>query len=170
MTFEPLMQATLAIQIHTLAAILAFFLGGIVLFRRKGDRLHRLGGQAWVALMLAVAITSFFIHTIRLVGIWSPIHLLSIYTIWYLARGVWLARAGRIGEHRAIMQQIYLGALIVAGAFTFMPGRIMHAVFFEGPYPWMGAAAAAVLVASVALLALRVLREGRGRTRETKVV
>lgn len=167
MTFEPLIQTTLAIQLHTFAAILAFLLGGVVLFRRKGDRLHRLGGQVWVGLMLAVAASSFFIHTIRLVGIWSPIHLLSVYTLWHLGRGIWLARARRIDEHRATMQQIYLGALIAAGAFTFLPGRIMHAVFFEGAHPWMGVAAAAVLVAGIALLVRRIVREGRSRRRET---
>ena len=163
MTFEPLMQATLAIQLHTLAAILAFFLGGVVLFRRKGDRLHRLGGRVWAGLMLAVAATSFFIHTIGLVGIWSPIHLISIATFWLLGRAIWLARAGGIREHRAIMQQTYLGALIVAGAFTFWPGRVMHAVFFEGRYPWMGVASAAVLVFGIVLLMRRMVLEGRNR-------
>ena len=105
MTLEPLIHTTLAIQIHTAAAILAFFLGGFILFRRKGDRLHRLGGRVWVVLMLAVAATSFFIHTIGLVGIWSPIHLISVATFGLLARGVWLARARRIPEHRSMMQQ-----------------------------------------------------------------
>jgi uncharacterized membrane protein len=165
MTYEPLIHTTLAIQVHTVAAILAFLLGGIVLFRRKGDRLHRFGGRLWVGLMLAVAATSFFIHAIGLVGIWSPIHLISVATFWLLARGVWLARAGRIADHRAMMQQTYLGALVVAGAFTFWPGRIMHAVFFEGPHPWMGVAAAAVLVAGIAFLMRRMVLEGRSRRR-----
>ena len=43
MTLEPLLQASLAIQIHALAAVLAFLLGGMILFRKKGDRLHRMG-------------------------------------------------------------------------------------------------------------------------------
>lgn len=161
MTLEPLIHTTLAIQIHTAAAILAFFLGGLILFRRKGDRLHLLGGRLWVALMLMVAATSLLIHTIGLIGIWSPIHLISVATFGLLARGVWLARAKRISEHRQMMQQTYMGALIVAGGFTFWPGRIMHAVFFEGPHPWIGVAVAAALIIGIALLMRQMVRERR---------
>lgn len=152
MNFEPLMNASPAIQIHVVAAILAFVLGGVVLFRRKGDRLHRLGGKIWVGLMLVVALSSLFIHTIRLWGPWSPIHLLSIATLWGLYRGVTLARLRRIAEHRRTMQGVYLGALIIAGVFTFMPGRIMHEVFFEGPSPATGITVAAVVVSGSIIL------------------
>ncbi len=159
MTFSPLVGATPAIQLHAIAAILAFVLGGIVLFRRKGDRLHRIGGRIWVALMLAAAVSSFFIHTIRMVGIWGPIHLLSIATLWYLVKGVRLARQRRILEHRTVMQTTYLGALVLAGGFTFWPGRIMHEVFFEGPRPWIGVLVSAILVAGVALLVVRMAQQ-----------
>ncbi len=30
------------------------------------------------------------------------------------------------------MTAIFVGALLIAGAFTFLPGRIMHAVAFGG--------------------------------------
>jgi uncharacterized membrane protein len=29
------------------------------------------------------------------------------------------------------MLALYLGALVIAGGFTFTPGRLMHAVFLE---------------------------------------
>ncbi len=48
MDFAPLLNASPAIQIHVAAAVIAFALGGFVLFRRKGDRLHRIGGKIWV--------------------------------------------------------------------------------------------------------------------------
>jgi len=153
MTLEPLLQASAAIQIHALAAVLAFVLGGMILFRRKGDRLHRLGGRIWVGLMVVVCLSSFFIHTIRMLGPWSPIHLLSIGTLGALVWGVGLARARRIAEHRRTMQATYLGALVLAGFFTFMPGRIMFAVFFGGPQPMAGAAVAAAVVTAGAALA-----------------
>ena len=170
MTFEPLIDAGPAIQIHVIAAILAFLLGGAILFRRKGDRPHRLAGRAWVALMAAVALTSFFIHTINLVGIWSPIHLLSVATLWYLFRGVQLARQRRITDHRNIMRATYLGALVIAGAFTFLPGRVMHEVFFGGPQPWVGWGVSALLLGVVAFLANRMRLEaspsGNGQQRK----
>jgi uncharacterized membrane protein len=39
----------------------------------KGTATHRVAGRTWVVLMSAVALTSFFIHEIRLWGSWSPI-------------------------------------------------------------------------------------------------
>jgi len=146
MTLEPLANAPFAIQIHVLAAFLAFGLGGIVLFRKKGDRLHRLGGKIWFALMLVVIISSFFIHTIRLWGPWSPIHLISVATLIALVHAVSMARLKRIAAHRKAMQQTYFGALVLAGFFTFMPERIMFEVFFGGPQPLVGIAAAIAIV------------------------
>lgn len=152
MDFTPLVTASPAIQIHALAAVLAFGLGGYVLFRRKGDRLHRMGGRIWVGLMLAVCLSSFFIHTIRMFGPFSPIHILSIGTLYALWRGVAMARLRRIADHRRMMQLTYAGALVAAGFFTFMPGRIMNQVFFGGPQPMVGVAVAAAVVAGGGLL------------------
>lgn len=163
MTLQPLLEASAAIQIHAAAAILAFLLGGMILFRRKGDRLHRMGGRIWAGLMLAVCLSSFFIHTIRMFGPWSPIHLLSVGTLAALARGVWAAKARRIVDHRRTMQATYLGALVAAGFFTFMPGRIMHQVFFGGPQPAAGAAAAAIIVAGGAALTWSGMRGAKRR-------
>lgn len=158
MTLQPLIDTTFAIQLHVMTAILAFFLGGMILFRRKGDRLHRIGGVIWVGLMLVVALSSFFIHVSRMVGIWSPIHLLSIATIIFLVRGVWYARQRNIAAHRGVMQGLYLGALVLAGFFTFMPGRIMYRVFFEGPSPAVGVAVALTVVIGGAVLAWRGMK------------
>ncbi len=163
MNFEPLLSASPAIQIHAAAAIVAFFLGGVVLFRRKGDRLHRLGGRVWVALMLTVTLSSFFIHTIRLWGPWSPIHLLSIATIAALAYSLWMIRHRRILRHASTMKATYLGALIIAGAFTLLPGRIMNEVFFGGPNPLAGIATLALLVACGGWLALPGMRPTHSR-------
>jgi uncharacterized membrane protein len=46
--------------------------------------------------------------------------------------GVWRAHRHRVADHRRIMSFIFAGALVVAGLFTFVPGRIMHTVVF-GP-------------------------------------
>ena len=159
MNFTPLLQAPLAIQIHTLAAILAFVLGAWVLFRNKGDATHRIGGKVWVVLMLVVCATSMFIHAIQIVGIWSPIHLLSISTTWFLYRGVTAARRQRIHEHQATMKSIYLGALVIAGFFTFMPGRLMHEVFFGGPDMRIGIVSALAMASVVCALAAMAVRD-----------
>jgi uncharacterized membrane protein len=46
--------------------------------------------------------------------------------------GVWRAHQHRVADHRLIMTLIFSGALVIAGLFTLLPGRIMHAVVF-GP-------------------------------------
>jgi uncharacterized membrane protein len=108
----------------------AFVLGLVQFAAPKGTLPHRTLGWIWVGLMATVAIASFWIHQIRLVGPWSPIHLLSIFTLAMLPLAVWKAHTHRIAEHRRIMISMFLGALVVAGLFTLVPGRIMHAVVF----------------------------------------
>ena len=132
MSFAPLLNATPAIQLHAFAAMAAFVLGAIQIAAPKGTIPHRTIGWTWVALMVAVAISAFFIHEIRMWGPWSPIHLLAIFTLVTLPLAVRHARRHAVDRHRNAMISIFLGALVIAGAFTFMPGRIMHAVVF-GP-------------------------------------
>ncbi len=63
-------------------------------------------------------------------GTWSPIHLLAIFTLVMVPLAVRHAHRHNVGQHRRAMMGIFLGALVIAGLFTFMPGRIMHAVVF----------------------------------------
>ena len=130
MTLAPLLHASAVIQLHAFAAIGAFALGIVQLSAPKGTVPHRSLGWIWVALMVAVAGSSFWIHTIRMWGPWSPIHLLSIFTLIVLPIAVWHAHRHRVRKHRAAMISLFVGALVVAGLFTLVPGRIMHAVVF----------------------------------------
>jgi uncharacterized membrane protein len=130
MSFAPLLDAAPAIPLHAFAAMTAFVLGVVQLAAPKGTLPHRTLGWIWVSLMLGVAISSFWIHQIRLVGPWSPIHLLSIFTLVILPLGVWKAHHHQVRTHSLIMIFTFTGALVVAGLFTLAPGRIMHAVVF----------------------------------------
>jgi uncharacterized membrane protein len=130
MSLAPLLDAPRTIPLHAFAAMTAFVLGVVQLVAPKGTLPHRTIGWIWVGLMLAVAISSFWIHQIRLVGPWSPIHLLSIFTLLMLPLGVWKAHCHEVRDHRRIMIAMFSGALVVAGLFTLVPGRIMHAVVF----------------------------------------
>ena len=132
MTLAPLLAASPAIQLHAFAAIAAFALGAVQLAAPKGTIPHRLFGWLWAGLMLTVVLSSFFIHEIRLWGPWSPIHLLSIFTLVMLPLAVWRARWHDVRRHQRAMVGLFAGALVIAGIFTFMPGRIMHTVLF-GP-------------------------------------
>jgi uncharacterized membrane protein len=130
MTLAPLLQASPAIQLHAFAAMAAFGLGVVQLAAPKGTLPHRTIGWIWVTLMLVVSISAFFIHQLRMWGPWSPIHLLAIFTLVMLPLAVLAARRHAVEWHRRTMLGIFLGALVIAGLFTFVPGRIMHAVLF----------------------------------------
>jgi uncharacterized membrane protein len=132
MSLAPLLNAAPAIPIHAFVAMAAFVLGIVQFTAPKGTLPHRTLGWIWVALMAVVAISSFWIHEIRLWGPWSPIHLLSIFTPIMLVLAVWYARRHNVRGHKITMISIFFGALVIAGIFTFVPGRLMHAAVF-GP-------------------------------------
>ncbi len=132
MTLAPLLAATPAIQIHAFAAMSAFALGLVQFAAPKGTLPHRTLGWIWVTLMLTVSVSAFFVHQIRLWGEWSPIHLLAIFTLIMLPLGVLAAHRHNVVRHRATMIGLFVVALLIAGLFTLVPGRIMHAVVF-GP-------------------------------------
>ena len=130
MSLAPLLDAAPAIPVHAFAAMAALALGLVQFAAPKGTLPHRTIGRIWVALMVIVAASSLWIHQIRLFGPWSPIHLLSIFTLVMVPIAVWRARRHRVADHRRIMTMTFVGALVIAGLFTLLPGRIMHAVVF----------------------------------------
>ncbi|MBK1668797.1 hypothetical protein CKO28_12225 [Rhodovibrio sodomensis] len=132
MTLTPLIAAPPVIQFHVAAATAALLLTGVQLVGRKGGRAHRRCGYAWAAAMLAVAVSGLFIHTIRLVGPFSPIHLLSLVVLVSVPRAILTARAGKVRTHAWIVASLIALALGGAGAFTLWPGRLMHAVLLGG--------------------------------------
>jgi len=129
-SLAPLLNAVPQIPIHAFAAMAAFVLGIVQFATPKGTLPHRTVGWIWVALMATVAASSFWIHQIRLIGPWSPIHLLSIFVLITLPLAVWRAHRHDVADHRRIMIMLFTGALVIAGLFTLLPGRIMHAVVF----------------------------------------
>ena len=130
MSLAPLLDAAPAIPLHAFAAMAAFALGIVQFAAPKGTLPHRTLGWIWVGLMAVVAISSFWIHQLRLIGPWSPIHFLSIFTPIMLVFGVLAARSHNVRRHKITMIWIFAGALVVAGLFTLVPGRTMHAVVF----------------------------------------
>lgn len=131
---QPILDSTRAVQIHVATVVPAFVLGTLQwILPGKGSALHKALGWAFMILMTITATVAIFIHAApglpTLAG-FSPIHLFVPLTYWGVVRGVMHARAGRVSAHRNTMIGLYGGALLVAGFFAFMPGRIMHAVLF----------------------------------------
>lgn len=127
--FALLLGQPFVLQLHIAGAVTALLIGSFLMLRVKGDALHKTLGWAWVIAMLTAAISSFFIHMINPHG-FSPIHVLSAYVTLTVPMGVAFIRRSNIKAHRRVMTGSFIGGLIIAGAFTFLPGRLMWKVFF----------------------------------------
>ena len=82
--------------------------------------------------MAFVAISGFFIHETQVIGIFSPIHLLSVLvlvTLWQTIRQV---RRCNVPAHRRAMILLCWLSLYLTGLFTFWPGWIMYHVVTVG--------------------------------------
>jgi uncharacterized membrane protein len=106
------MQLTPLIAIHMSAAMAATATGAIALLARRRaathPRLHRAAGYAFVTLMVCAAVSACFIRDYRLPN--------------------W---AGNIAGHRQIMRSVYIGACVVAGLFTLLPGRYLGDLLWQ---------------------------------------
>ena len=128
--------SSLQTQIHWLLALVCFGLGVIILLLKKGTAIHVLFGRAWVGLMVVVCLSAWFIRGFSpnegmpLLYGFSPIHILIPFTLILLLMGVRNIRRKKVNVHRNIMLFTFFGSLIIAGAFTFLPGRHMHSFFF----------------------------------------
>lgn len=131
MTLAPLLSAPAIIHVHTAAAIGALCLGAAQFWLPKGRGLHRAMGWIWAALMVLVAVSSFWIAKGRFqLGPFGPIHLLSVLTLVSLPLGLWRAHRHDVRAHKTTMIFLYTGGLVVAGLFTLLPGRILGRVLF----------------------------------------
>jgi uncharacterized membrane protein len=122
--------APLAIQIHLATVIPAFFIGSWLIFlSTKGSRLHRAFGVTYLVLMTVTAISTFFIRALDPPHL-SFIHLFMPLTLLGVVGAIITLRRGDISGHKRAMIGLYVGALLIAGGLTFLPGRLMHEMFF----------------------------------------
>ncbi|MCA3450637.1 MAG: DUF2306 domain-containing protein [Rhodobacter sp.] len=157
MILGPLLDAPALIQLHVAAALVSVVLGPVAILRRSRDIVHRTAGRVWVGSMAITAGSSFWISETPMIGPFSVIHVLSVITLFGLVNALRAIRSGDVARHGAIMRALYAQALMLAGAFTFLPGRRMSEAVFPGT-PWLGLAAMlAVAAAAVWLL----WRDGR---------
>ena len=130
------------IYIHAFFALLAIPVGLYIFFTKKGTNKHRFIGRVWVFLMLSIALTALSITSPMTNKLFNPgsyswIHLLIPFTIGNLIYSIYsirLFKKTRLEKHKNAhirsMVGTYFGALLVAGAFTLMPGRMFHEILF----------------------------------------
>jgi uncharacterized membrane protein len=116
------------VLLHLGAALTALGIGAVLLARIKGNAFHRVLGWTWVAAMGTVAVSSLFIRQVNH-GSFSFLHLFSGWVVISLPAAVYAARRHKTRLHARAMTGMFVGGLLIAGAFNFVPGRLMWAVF-----------------------------------------
>jgi uncharacterized membrane protein len=117
---------------HLVTAFASLVLGLFMLLRRKGTRSHRLLGWTWVALMAATALASAFIRDHRMINLfgYTPIHLFTVTVALMLPLGIAHVKRGNVRGHRGTMTGLCLGACVIAGVFTLLPGRFLGSLLW----------------------------------------
>jgi uncharacterized membrane protein len=119
--------------LHLASVFPAFLIGTYLLLNRKGTKKHRILGKIYMLLMLFTATVTLFISAQlgpTFLNHFGYIHIFS-FSVFITVPGAYIAvRAGKTKIHIANMVGLYLGGLLVAGAFAFSPGRLMHTWLF----------------------------------------
>ena len=109
---------------HLVTIAIAVGLTPVMLLRRRGDRLHRQLGWVWVVAMILTALLSFNLRLINRGG-FSLIHILSVWTLIQVPIIFVTARRHNVDRHRRAVRGMVIGALLIAGFFTFPFDRLM---------------------------------------------
>lgn len=115
------------VHLATIGAALA--ITPAMLWRRRGDMWHRRLGWVWAIAMFATATMSFGIRLTN-PGALSIIHILSAITIIGVPVLVVAARRRDLARHRRQARAFVIGALLVAGFFTFPFNRLLGGWLF----------------------------------------
>lgn len=118
------------VWLHLSTVLFALILTPVMLLRPRGDLLHRQLGWIWSAAMFGTAVISFGMRERG--GAFSPIHILSVAVILFVPILVLSARRHNVRRHRRTARGIVIGALLVAGFFTFPFNRMLGRWLFEG--------------------------------------
>ena len=87
---------------------------------------HRL----WKLRMTITATAAIFIRDLN-PGRFSLFHIFVPMTYWSVFGALWSLRRGDVAGHKRAMLGLYFGGILIAGALTFAPGRMMHRLFLE---------------------------------------
>ena len=119
--------------LHLGSLVPAFVIGTYLLLNRKGTPVHRFLGKIYMGLMLFTAFITLFMEALvgpKFLNHFGFLHLLSLFVLYTVPTSYRAIRVGNIKLHKRKMVGLYVGALLVAGAFTLSPGRLIHTWLF----------------------------------------
>jgi uncharacterized membrane protein len=123
-------QASPVIQIHLATVLAAFAVASVQMIAPKGTTQHRILGWTLTSLFIITAVDSLFIRNPQ-GGLFNPFQFFSVWVLIGIPLAVFAAHRGNIALHARLMMGFYFGSLIIAGALTFLPGRLLWRVFFN---------------------------------------
>lgn len=118
---------------HLATVVPCVFIGGLLLLIKKGTKTHKYLGRVYMVLMLITAVITLFMPAKvggNVLNHFGWIHLFSFLTIYTVPTAYLAIKKGKVKTHKRKMILLYVGAILIAGAFTFTPGRYLHEVFF----------------------------------------
>ena len=119
--------------IHLATIVPCFMVGLWLLMRRKGTPTHQLLGKVYAVLILfssAIALAMPADIGPRLLDHFGFIHLLCVLVLVCIPLAIRAIRGGNARAHGRYMRGVYLGGILIAGTFAFMPGRLLHGWLF----------------------------------------
>ena len=127
------MEYTTLLIIHLATVLPCFLIGTILLIIKKGTKIHIYSGRIYMILMLITATVTLFMPAQvgpRFLDHFGLLHSFSLLTIYSVPTAYLAIKAGNVKVHKRKMILLYFGAIILAGGFTFYPGRYLYTLFF----------------------------------------
>ena len=127
------MEYTTLLIIHLATVLPCFLIGTILLIIKKGTKIDIYSGRVYIILMLITATVTLFMPAQvgpRFLDHFGLLHSFSLLTIYSVPTAYLVIKAGNVKVHKRKMILLYFGAIILAGGFTFYPGRYLYTLFF----------------------------------------
>lgn len=127
------MTYTQLAYLHLGTVLPAFVIGTFQLLASKGTQSHKLLGRIFMLLMLATGLITLSMPAKvgpQFLNHFGFIHIFSFFAVFGVPLSYLAARRGFIRAHRFTMISLYVGGILVAGAFAFSPGRMLHKWLF----------------------------------------
>lgn len=119
---------------HLATVIPCVVLGPIAFILRKNTKAHKIVGRLYCFLMVSTAMFALFLPAHvgpRIFNHFGWIHSFCLLTFYSVTTAILAIRKGQVKKHKRKLIHLYIGAILIAGSFTFYPGRFMHQLLFN---------------------------------------
>ena len=119
--------------VHFATIAPCFLIAVWLLLRRKGTPTHKLLGKVYMVLISFSSIVAVAMPATIGPRLWNHfgyIHLFCLAVFVSVPYALWAIKRGNVRAHAYAMRGLFLGGIVIAGAFAFSPGRLLHALLF----------------------------------------